>query len=266
MLDDATRALREPIRFALGAGEGCAQADVLAVEAGPTLFVDGLEKDFVFTVAPKLTVPCAPHARAAGLPALTNVPAPPTGVFQLRVDAAARYDALEKASAALFTDGRYAFSAKHPSLYLERPEFYASKGALVFKVHLAGEASTFGLPLDGDVFLSGHPTVRGGILSFDDLEPTVETSNLFLQLGAASDGDRLREEARRALTIDVAARARPFLDELEKRASSERAGVCARLRLDRFDIAGVDVLDGFVRLATTLTGQVRVEAPCTGRP
>lgn len=265
VLDDATRSLREPIRFALGAGEGCAQADVLAVEAGPTLFVDGLEKDFVFTVAPKLTVPCAPHARPAALPALTNVAAPQTGVFQLRIDAAARYDALEKASSVLFTDGRYAFSAKHPKLYLERPEFYASKGALVFKVHLGGEASTFGLPLDGDIFLSGHPAVRGGVLAFDDLEPTVETSNLFLQLGAASDGDRLRDEARRALTLDVAARARPFLDDLEKRASVERAGICTRLRLDRFDVVGVDVFDGFARVATTLTGQVRVEAPCTGR-
>jgi hypothetical protein len=267
VLDESTRALREPIRFALGSGEGCAQADVLAVEAGPTLFVDGLEKDFVFTVAPKLTVPCAPLARATTLPALTNVAAPLTGVFQLRIDAAARYDALERASAALFTDGRYAFSPKHPNLYLERPELYASKGALVFKVHLTGQASTFGnLALDGDVFLSGRPTLRGGVLAFEDLEPTVETSNLFLQLGAASDGDRLRDEARRALTIDVAARARPFLDDLEKRASVERAGVCTRLRLDRFDIAGVDVLDGFVRIGTTLTGQVRVEAPCTGRP
>jgi hypothetical protein len=265
-LDDATRALREPLRFAVGAGEGCAQADVLAVEAGPTLYLDGIEKDFVFTVAPKLTVPCAPQARATKLPPLTNVASPLTGVFQLRVDAAARYDELEKAAAALFTDGRYAFSRKHPNLYLERPEFYASKGALVFKVHLAGQASTFGVPLDGDVFLTGRPVLRGGVLAFDDLEPTVETSNLFLQLGAASDGDRLRDEARRALTLDVATRARPFLDDLEKRAAVRRGALCTKLRLDRFDLVGVEVFDHFARLGTTLTGQLRVEAPCTDRP
>jgi hypothetical protein len=266
MLDDATRPLRDPMRFAMGAGEGCAQADVLAVEAGPTLYVDGLEKDFVFTVAPKLTVPCAAHARATKLPPLTNVASPMTGVFQLRIDGAARYDELEKAATVLFTDGRYAFSSKHPRLYLERPEFYASKGALVFKVHLGGEASTFGVPLDGDIFLTGKPSLRGGVLAFDDLEPTVETSNLFLQLGAASDGERLRDEARRALTLDVATRARPFLDDLEKRAAVRHGAVCTKLRLDRFDVAGVDVFDHYARLATTLTGQLRVEAPCTDRP
>ena len=266
MLDDATKALRDPMRFALGAGEGCAVADVLAVEAGPTLYVDGLEKDFVFTVAPKLTVPCTPRATPAKLPPLTNIAAPKTGVFELRIDAAARYDELEKASSMLFTNGRYAFSKKHPGLYLEKPEFYASKGSLVFKVHLSGEASTFSLPLDGDIFLTGKPAVHGGILSFDDLEPTVETSNLFLQLGAASDGDRLRDEARKALTLDVGARARPALDELEKRASVTRPDGCAKLRLDRFDVVGVDVFDSYARVGTSLTGQLRVEAPCTTRP
>jgi hypothetical protein len=266
MLDDATKPLRDSIRFALGAGEGCAQADVLAVEAGPTLYVDGLEKDFVFTVAPKLTVPCTPRSSAAKLPPLTNVAAPQTGVFQLRIDAAARYDELEKASSMLFTNGRYAFSKKHPGLYLERPEFYASKGSLVFKVHLGGEASTFSLPLDGDIYLTGRPTVRGGVLAFDDLEPTVETSNLFLQLGAASDGDRLRDEARKALTIDIGARARPALDELEKRASLKRNEGCAKLRLDRFDVVGVDIFDSYARVGTSLTGQLRIEAPCTARP
>lgn len=265
-LDEATRSLRDPIRFAVGAGEGCAQADVLAVEAGPTLYLDGLEKDFVFTVAPKLTVPCAARASAARLPPLTNVASPTTGVFQLRIDAAARYDELEKAASVLFTNGRYAFSTKHPRLYLERPEFYASKGSLVFKVHLGGEASTFGVPLDGDIFLTGKPSLRGGVLAFDDLEPTVETANLFLQLGAASDGDRLRDEARRALTLDVATRARPFLDDLEKRGAVRRAGVCSKLRLDRFEVVGVDVFDHYARVATALTGQLRVEAPCTERP
>lgn len=265
-LDAATRSLRDPIRFAVGAGEGCAQADVLAVEAGPTLYLDGLEKDFVFTVAPKLTVPCVARAATTKLPPLTNVASPATGVFQLRIDAAARYDELEKAASVLFTNGRYAFSQKHPRLYLERPEFYASKGALVFKVHLGGEASTFGLPLDGDVFLTGKPSLRGSVLAFEDLEPTVETANLFLQLGAASDGDRLRDEARRALTLDVAARARPFLDDLEKRGAVQRAGVCSKLRLDRFEVVGVDVFDHFARVATALTGQLRVEAPCSDRP
>ena len=36
--------------------------------------------------------------------------------------------------------------------------------------------------------------------------------------------------------------------------------------LDRFDVVGVDILDSYARVGTSLTGQLRIEAPCTARP
>ena len=62
----------------------------------------------------------------------------PSGAFELVIPIAASYDELQRAMSAAFTDGKLYFSKDQPDLYLEKPELYASGGAVVVKVHIDG--------------------------------------------------------------------------------------------------------------------------------
>ena len=67
----------------------------------------------------------------------------------------------QSASAAAFTDGKLYFAKQFPSLYLEKPEVYSSRDAIILKLHINGKVDKYGLNvnLDGDLFMVGHPVV-----------------------------------------------------------------------------------------------------------
>jgi hypothetical protein len=245
---DLRPALRElyqridrPIMLPLGEANGCADLQVLGVEAGPTVLADGIEKDLALIVAPSITLPCTASEQSSDLPPLANVSTLQGGPFSVLVPIAARYEELARAMALTFTEGKLFFSKEYPALYLEKPEVYAAHDQLVLKLHLAGPVHKFGFDtsIDGDIFFAGHPVVEDNELRVPDLEPTIDTKSLLLKLKAAVDGDAIRDEARAALRLDIGERMRSVRDKLSKDLEFGDGLGCLKADAGKVEVTGV---------------------------
>jgi hypothetical protein len=258
----------DPIDVPVGDAHACAELHVLGIEAGPTVLADGLEKDLALIVAPSVTLPCERAAtsieQAPVLPPLQNVGSVASGPFTITVPIAARYDELTHAMAMAFTDGKLFFSPEYPGLFLEKPELYESQGELVLKLHLQGPVHKLGIDadLDGDLFLSGHPAVVDNELQIPDLEPTIETKNFLLSLKAMSDGDRIRDQARQALRLDIGDRLRPVREKLSSDLTFGSAQGCFHGDVDRIAVTGVHLHASYLRVYVEVTARARATVPC----
>src|SRR5579883_109442 len=116
----------------------CAELKVAAVEAGPTVLADGIEKDLAVVVLPSVTMPCAADANAGRtLPRLANVAALPSGPFEVTIPISATYDEFARALDNAI-GGKLQFSRRYPDTFLEKPEVYPSNDALVIKFLVGG--------------------------------------------------------------------------------------------------------------------------------
>lgn len=265
VLSDLYARVDAPLELPLGDAKGCAELHVLGVEAGPTVLADGLEKDLALVVAPRVTLPCA-HTGAdrAKLPALANTSTLQGGPFTVTVPIAAHYDELAKAMSMAFTDGKLFFSEEHPELYLEKPELYAGKDQLVLKLHVGGAAKTpFGsTDMSGDIFMTGHPSVVDNELRIADLEPTIESKNILLKLKAALDGNKIRDEARNALRLDLGARLASVRDKLSKDLDLGDGKACVEAAVDKIEITGIHVHGSYLRVYVAATARAAMHVPC----
>jgi hypothetical protein len=269
LLVEAESRVGQPIDIPVGDAHGCAELRVLGIEAGPTVLADGLEKDIALIVAPSVTLPCEEAASPAGssspLPPFQNVTTVTPGPFTVTVPIAARYDELTRAMTMAFTNGKLFFSPEYPELYLETPELYESQGELVLKLHLKGPVHKLGIDadLDGDLFLSGHPAVVDNELQIPDLEPTIETKNFLLSLKAMSDGDRIRDQARQALRLDIGDRLRPVRERLSSDLTFGTAKGCFHGDVDRISVTGVHLHAAYLRVYVEVTARARAMVPCS---
>ncbi len=268
LVSEAGARLDRPVEIPLGDATACARLRVLEIEAAPTVLADGIEKDLALVVAPSVTLPCvdAVDDGSSHLPPLSNVSALVPGPFTVTVPIAARYEELTRAMTAAFTDGKLFFSSEYPGLYLEAPEVYESQSALVLKMHLHGPVHKLGIDadLDGDLYLVGHPTVVDNELAVPDLEPTIETKNFLLSIKAMTDGDRIRDDARKALRLDIGARMRSVTDKLGPELTFRAPQGCAAGNVDRVAVTGVYPHAGYLRVYVAVTARARVTAPCEG--
>jgi uncharacterized protein (DUF1697 family) len=267
LLSEAYARVSRPIGFPLGEATGCARLRVLEIEAAPTVLADGIEKDLAIVVAPSISLPCADtvdDGSVARLPPLSNVAALTAGPFTLTVPIAARYDELTRAMAAAFTDGRLYFSPEYPGLYLEKPEVYEADTQLVLKLHIHGPVHKLGIDadLDGDLYLVGHPSVADNELAVPDLEPTIETRSFLLSIKAMTDADRIRDEARRALRLDLGARLRSITSTLGPDLTFRVDSGCIKGDVDRVVVTGVHPHADYLRLYVSVTARARATLPC----
>ncbi len=271
ILAEAYERVEKPIALSFGDAVGCARLRILEVEAGPTVLADGLEKDIALVVAPSITLPCEDDGADAGspvLPPLSNVSALASGPFVVTLPIAARYDELTRAMSMAFTDGKLFFSDEYPNIYLSKPELYESNGQLVLKVHIGGPVHALGLAsdLDGDLYLVGHAAVVDNELRIPDLEPTIETRSFLLSLKALSDGDRIRDEARAALRLDIGPRLRDARDKLGVGLTFEAGGGCFHGDVDRVEVTGVYPHASYLRVYVAITARARLSMPCGVSP
>ena len=280
LIDETYHRLATPLELPLGDARGCAQVRVLGLEAGPTVLADGIEKDLAMVVEPSITLPCAAEGPLPPLPPLANVASVPSGPFVVQIPVAARYEELERAMTLAFTNGRLYFSKQLPNAYLEKPGIYESRDQLVVKLHLGGHAQrgTLDVPLDGDLYMVGHPAVVDNELRVPDLEPTVDTTSFLLRLAASMGSDSLREQARQALRLDIGERIRAVRDKMSTQLSFGNAppGVipasqapaptpalgCVRAGVSRIEVSSIHTHPGYLRLYLTVTGQAAVYLPC----
>jgi hypothetical protein len=195
---------------------------------------------------------------------MSNVATLVPGPFTVTVPVAARYEELTRAMSMAFTDGKLFFSKDFPEAYLEKPELYESGGVMVLKLHIAGPIHAAGIDtvLDGDLFLSGHPQVVDNELAMPDLEPTIETKNFLLSLKALADGDKIRDQARAALRLDIGARVKDARDKLGDSLTFSNDVGCFHGDIDRFEVTGVYPHAGYLRVYVAVTGRARAEVPC----
>ena len=268
LLSEAYERVARPIEFSVGDARACARLRVLDVEAGPSVLADGIEKDIALVVAPSIALPCVDAAEdeRPSLPPMSNVSTVLPGPFTVTVPIAARYDELTRAMSMAFTDGKLFFSIEYPGLYLEKPEIYEAAGQLVLKLHIHGPVHKLGIDsdLDGDVYLVGHPTVIDNELAVPDLEPTIETRSFLLSLKAMTDGDRIRDEARRALRLDLGARLHDVREKLGDGLTFESNNGCFRGNVDTIAVTSIHPHGSYVRVYVTVTARARVMMPCGG--
>ncbi len=264
MIATAHERVARPIDLPLGEAHGCAMLKVLGVEAGPTVLADGFEKDIALVIAPSITIPCAESEITTTLPPLANVASLPSGPFTVSLPIAARYDELARAMTLAFTDGKLYFAKDFPKLYMEKPSVYAAKDQLVLKLHIAGPIDKYGIhtTLDGDIFMSGHPTVEDNELRVPDLEPTIETSNFLLGLKAALDGNTIRDQARAALHLDIGERLRAVKDKLSSDLAFGNGQGCLKAQANKIEVSGVHVHSAYLRVYVGITGSAAVYIPC----
>jgi hypothetical protein len=264
LLAGAYERIAKPIDLPLGEAHGCARLKVLGVEAGPTVLADGIEKDLAMVIAPSITVPCSDEAMPSQMPPLANVATLVPGPFTVIVPIAARYDELAKAMTLAFTDGKLHFSKEYPELYMENPEVYASKDLLVLKLHLAGPVHAVGIDtsLDGDLYMSGHPTVEDNELRVPDLEPTIETSSFLLKLKSAIDGGSIRDQARAALHLDIGERLKQARSKLSTDLAFGDGQGCLKADASKIEVTGVHAHANYMRLYVSVTGTASVYMPC----
>lgn len=267
-LEEAYVRVSRPIELPLGDAHGCAYLKVLGIEAGPTVVADGLEKDVALIVAPEVTMPCAAPVAPAPLPPFANVAQVQSGPFTVTVPIAASWGELARAMGSLFTDGKYFFSSDYPELYLEHPEIYESQGKVVLKVHIKGPVRKFGIDadLDGDLYLSGHLVVVDNDVRIPDLEPTIETKSFFLSLKAMSDGDKIRDQARSALRIDLSERLRPVREKIGSELTFAGGPACFRGDLDKLEVLSAHAHGSYLRVYVALTGRAAAILPCPAGP
>jgi hypothetical protein len=266
-LEEAYARISRPIDLPIGDAHGCATLRVLGIEAGPTIVADGLEKDVALIVAPEVTLPCAVF-EPPPLPAFANVAQLQPGPFTVTVPIAARYDELVHAMGTLFTDGKYFFSTEYPKLYLENPEIYESQGQIVLKVHVKGPVHKLGmdLDLDGDLFLSGHVAVVDNELQIPDLESTIETKNFFLSLKAMSDGNKIRDQARAALRLDLSERLKGVREKLSSELTFGSPAACFKGDLDKIEVLSAHAHGSYLRVYVALTARASATLPCRNPP
>jgi hypothetical protein len=268
LLGEAYARVARPIVLPIGEASACARLRVLEVEAGPTVLADGVEKDVALVVAPSIVMPC-PDTNdngAPALPPLSNVASLTPGPFRVTIPIAARYDELTRAMGAAFTSGKLFFSAEYPAIYLENPQVYESQGQIVLSFHIGGPVHKLGIDtdLDGDLYLTGHPQVVDNELRVPDLEPTIETRSFLLSLKAMTDGDRIRDEARAALRLDIGTRIHEAESKLGDQLTFGGDKGCFRGEVDRVEVTGVHPHAAFLRVYVSVTAHARVEMPCAG--
>jgi hypothetical protein len=268
----------------LGGANACFNLDVRGIEAGPSIFAGGFEKQLALVVAPSITMPCTvrgavvtrggPLPKLRPLPPLHNASAIEGGPFHLEIPIAAGYAEMEKAMALAFTGGKLFFSADQPKLYLTEPRVYASDGALVVSVKIAGtaEQGTVSIDVDGEIFLSGHPRVRDNFLEVPDIKPTIETDQALLALAASVKEPELTAAVKKALRLDLSAR----LGEMKARLIESltvdvplAAGVsplCTRAEVGRIEVTSAEAHDAYLRVYVNTTATASAYLPCPGAP
>jgi len=274
LIEEAYVRASKPLELPVGETKMCVDFGVKGVEMGPTLLVDGFEKDIAIVLGPSVTMPCptTPKAPATGLPVLQNVSSLPSGPFTVTVPVAATYQELQRAMTQAFTGGKLFFSKDLPDLYLEKPEIYANGGEVVIKLHLDGFVKKgLTVPISGDLYLSGHPVVHDNELEFDDMVPTVETSNALLALKTKIDADAIKRQVKQALRLDISQRLLGVREKLRDSltynfSAAAGAGGCFKADIGRIEVTNIYAHDSYLRLYVQVQAQAGAYIPCLDKP
>ena len=211
------------------------------------------------TLAPQ----ASPAAAPVSMPLLANVSTLPSGPFRVVVPVAARYEEMSRALESSMK-GRVHFSSSHPELYMEKPEVYPSDDTIVIKMRLGGNASVAGLavPVDGEIYFSGHPRVIDNQITVPDLEITPGTASELVKLKFALDYESVRDQARAALRVDVSERLAAVREKLSTELSFSEDLGCVRAQVLRAEVTGIFPHAGFLRIYTQVDAQASLYLPC----
>ena len=268
LLGAAHDRIARPLPLDVAGRPGCAELRITGLEAAPTVLAGDFEKDVGMVVLPSVTLPCAPTRTEPGaLPLLANVAALPTGPFAVTVPIAADYRELSQAMAATM-GGQLHFSAAYPELYLEKPEVFPSNERVVIKLVIGGKVKIglFKTTLDGELFFSGHPLVIDYQIVIPDLELTPGTADGLVQLKVLLDGNAIRDQAQKALRVDLSERLRAVQGKLSTELTFEDGKGCVRAEVLRTEVTGIYPHETFLRVYVKVDAQAALYMPCPKPP
>jgi hypothetical protein len=247
----------------VGDARGCASLRVLGVQANPTVFDGGIQKDISLLVAPSVTFPCGPAAATQPLPALADVQGIPPGSFTIGIPIAVDYQEMTKALGSLLQAGKYYFSKEYPKLYVSDPSVSASGDTLVVKVHVQGSVPGAS-PLNETITLSGHPSVVNNVLTVPDLDLGADAKSLLAKLKVPADGELLRDQARKVLHVDIGQRLQPLKSGLstELGFGSKQDKGCLRAGVDQLTVSTVSAQPTYLSVSVAVTAHTSLEMPC----
>ena len=98
-----------------------------------------------------------------------------------------------------------------------------------------------------------------------DLEPTIETRNFLLSLKAMTGGDRIRDQARAALRLDIGERLKDARSKLGDELTFGGDKGCFTGDVDRVEVTGVHPHAAYLRVYVAVTAHARIAVPCAAR-
>jgi hypothetical protein len=266
MLTEAKARIEKPINLPVGDAHGCASLRVLGVQANPTIFEGGIQKDIAIMVAPSVAFPCGPAAATQPLPPLADVQGLPPGSFTLPIPIVVDYSEITKALASALKAGKYYFSKQYPKLYVSDPSVSASGDTLLVKFRVQGTApGVSSTPLNETITLSGRPSVTNNLLTVPDLDLGAEAKSLLAKLKLpAADANAIRDLARGAANIDISQRLQPLQGGLstELNFGSSKDKGCLRAGVDKVAVTTASVQPTYLSVAVSVTAHTSLEMPC----
>ena len=170
---------------------------------------------------------------------------------------------------AAFTDGKLFFSTDQPGMFITDPEIYAANGQVVVRVRLGGFVKKgVQIDVDGDLYLTGRPSVRDNFLEFADLRPTVETDQALLRFAVALKTQELTDAVRRALRLDLSARFAGLRDKLVDSLTVKTSlvdgvpALCTTVDLGRIEVTSIEPHDAYLRVYVQTTALAAAYLPC----
>jgi hypothetical protein len=95
-----------------------------------------------------------------------------------------------------------------------------------------------------------------------DLEPTIETTNLLLSLKAMTGADKIRDQARAALRLDIGARLRDIKSKLSSDLTFGGKGACFKGNVDKIEVTGAYPHGSYLRVYVAVTARASATLPC----
>jgi hypothetical protein len=265
LIADLLARVGRPLELPISADrKECVAFRVVALEAGPTVLADGVERDLAASVLPE-TVACsgAEGAPAAALPLLQNVAALPAGPFRVLVPLGARYEELGEAVDKLLAN-QFHYSKSQPALFVDRPRLFSSGDEIVLQVSIGGTTSGKGRDanVSGELYFAGHPQLAEGKIAVPDLSITAATAEALAKAELDVDQAAVAEQARAAMRIDLAPRLAAIKDRLSKEMSFDNEGGCVRAEVLRAEVTGLQAQASFLRAIAAVDAQAALFLPC----
>jgi len=104
--------------------------------------------------------------------------------------------------------------------------------------------------------------VVANALQIPDLDTTIETKNFFLSLKAVADGQKIRDQARSALRLDLSERLEGVREKVSSELTFGTPAACFKGVLDKIEVTSAHAHGSYLRVYVAVTARASATLPC----